>query len=374
MKMDLDRLIKHTLAIQAIPSPTFHESHRAAFIKNAFTKAGLTDVEIDSAGNVYGAVRGGSTPPVVLSAHLDTVFEEEANVEARLEGERLVGPGVGDNAVALAALIELSHDLPKIDRSGDVWLVANVCEEGLGNLRGMRQVVERFGEHVSAYICLEGMALGHVYHRALPVHRYRVTATTAGGHAWIHAGRPSAIHTLLHLGSGLLNLAGRANTRTTLNVGTISGGTTINSIARSAWMEIDLRSESAHSLRVLCEQVTAHARSFADRDMRIQIDTIGERPSGGIPEKHALVQAARQALEDAGETQVLLEVGSTDASIPLSLGLPGVCVGLTRGGEAHSMQEFVEIQPIGRGYQSIVNLTLAALKIDQITGDPGLSG
>lgn len=371
--MDLDRLIRNTLTIQAIPSPTFRESQRAAFIQSAFADAGLTNIETDLAGNVYGAIRGGSNPPVILSAHLDTVFEEDATVQATLEGERLVGPGVGDNAVALAALIELAHDLQKVDRPGDIWLVANVCEEGLGNLRGMRQVVARFGKHVSAYICLEGMALGHIYHRALPVHRYRVAATTAGGHAWIHAGRPSAIHTLLQIGAGLVNLAGHSNERTTLNIGTISGGTTINSIASAAWMEIDLRSESANSLQALCELVIAHAMSYANRDILIQVETIGERPGGAIPEDHALVQAARQALEDVGESRVLLEVGSTDASIPLSLGLPGVCVGLTRGGEAHSMREFVEIQPIERGYRSVMKLTLAALEMDQISGDPGLS-
>jgi acetylornithine deacetylase/succinyl-diaminopimelate desuccinylase-like protein len=361
--MKLDRLIANTLAIQAIPSPTFHESRRAAFMQETLAGAGLREIEIDTTGNVYGVIRGGPGLPVVLSAHLDTVFEAQANVEARLEGERLVGPGVGDNAIALASLIELCLDLPALDRPGDVWLVADVCEEGLGNLQGMQQVVARFGPSVAAYICLEGMALGYIYHRALPVHRYRVTATTVGGHAWIHAGRPSAIHTLLRIGSGLLGLAEKAIPRTTLNVGTIAGGTTINTIARSACMEIDLRSESTESLRVLRDQVAAIAMSYADRDVHVQVETIGERPGGELPQDHDLVMAARRALEDAGERRVSLEVGSTDASIPLSLGLPGICVGLTRGGEAHSLKEFIELQPVTRGYQSVLNLILAALQM-----------
>ncbi len=369
--MELERLISNTLLIQAIPSPTFGEARRGAFIHKAFSQSGLHAVEIDSAGNVYGAVRGGSGRPVILSAHLDTVFAEEANTPARREGQRLVGPGVGDNAIALAGLIELSHDLSQADLPGDVWLVADVCEEGLGNLEGMRHVVARFRDQASAYICLEGMALGHIYHRALPVHRYRVTVTTAGGHAWIHAGRPSAIHTILRIGAGLLGLADDSEVRTTVNIGTIAGGTTINSIAPVARMEIDLRSESSDALRALRERVASYAMTFAEREIRVQVETIGERPGGELPEDHALVQAALRALQDVGETRVNLEVGSTDASIPLSLGLPGICVGLTRGGEAHSMQEFVDLEPLTRGYTFIVNLTLAALKMEAKTGRTG---
>jgi tripeptide aminopeptidase len=368
MTMKLDRLITNTLAIQAIPSPTFGEARRAAFIHEAFSRTGLQAVETDAVGNVYGLHRGDPGGSVVLSAHLDTVFDEQANVEARIDGQRLVGPGVGDNAIALAALIELAHDLTELRPPGDVWLVADVCEEGLGNLRGMRQLVTRFGDQVSAYICLEGMALGHIYHRALPVHRLRITATTAGGHAWIHAGRPSAIHTLLRMGSSLLGFTEGAEARTTLNIGTIAGGTTINSIAREARMEIDLRSESADSLKSLKERVSATAMAFADREVAIQVETIGERPGGGIPEDHPLVQAARQALQDEGEPRISLEVGSTDASIPLSLGLPGICVGLTRGGEAHSLQEYVELEPLRRGYSSVVSLTRAALQINYRSG------
>jgi tripeptide aminopeptidase len=373
MSMELERLISNTLLIQAIPSPTFGEARRAAFIHSAFEEAGLHEVETDSTGNVYGVLRGGPGRPVVLSAHLDTVFDEEANVPASREAQRLVGPGVGDNAIALAALIELSRDLAQADLPGDIWLVADVCEEGLGNLDGMRRVVARFQDRVSAYICLEGMALGHIYHRALPVHRCRITVTTAGGHAWIHAGRASAIHTILRIGSGLLGLAKDSAVRTTLNIGTITGGSTINSIARVARMEIDLRSESVDSLQALQEQVASYAMTFAERDIRIEVETIGERPGGELAEGHALVQAALRALQDAGETRVNLEVGSTDASIPLSLGLPGICVGLTRGGEAHSPQEFVDLEPVTRGYASIVSLALSALKLDAEMGEPGRS-
>lgn len=371
--MELERLISNTLLIQAIPSPTFGEARRAAFVHKAFEQSGLGSVATDSAGNVYGVVRGRSGRAVVVSAHLDTVFSEEANTPARREGLRLVGPGVGDNAIALAALIELSRDLSQADLAGDVWLVADVCEEGLGNLEGMRQVVARFQDQASAYICLEGMALGHIYHRALPVHRCRVTVTTAGGHAWIHAGRPSAIHTILRIGAGLLSLADDSKSRTTLNIGTIAGGTTINSIAPVARMDIDLRSESGDVLRALKERAISLANSFSERDIAVQVETIGERPGGELAEDHALVKAAVRALHDVGETRVSLEVGSTDASIPLSLGLPGICVGLTRGGEAHSMQEFVDLEPLARGYASIVRLTLAALEMDAKTDPTGAS-
>ncbi|UCF61551.1 MAG: M20/M25/M40 family metallo-hydrolase, partial [Anaerolineaceae bacterium] len=327
---------------------------RAHFVLNKFKEAELEDVQLDQIGNVLGRIRGGSKPPLIISAHLDTVFPVGTELDSKRAEDRLSGPGIGDNAIGLATLVELTHDLPRRP-PGDIWFVATVGEEGLGNLRGMHEVVKRFEEHPAAFIVLEGMALGHIYHRGLPVRRYQITTKTEGGHAWIHAGRPSAIHVLIAVGADLMSLSLPSLPRTSLNIGRIDGGTSINSIANRASMKIDLRSEEIESLLDLESQVMELVNSHKNNQTEIQMTLIGERPGGGLPESHPLVQAAIHALKECGEKVIHLKPGSTDASVPLSLGLPAICIGITRGGNAHSPNEYIEIEPISRGYNALLS-------------------
>ena len=362
--MDLDRWIENTLQIQSIPAPTFSEAQRAQYLKDALLRAGLPDVEQDDLGNIYAHIAGGKAPALVVTAHLDTVFPLDTPIESARSEQHLAGPGIGDNAVALAALIELAHDLPAAHLAGDVWLVANVAEEGLGNLRGMHAVVDRFADKVSAYIVLEGMVLGHVYHRGLPVKRYRIGALTAGGHSWIHAGRPSAIHTIMELGTQLLALPLPDDPRTTLNIGHVKGGTTVNTIAAAAHIEIDLRSDDPEALASLARQVEQLARNHRKPGFEIEIEVIGERPGGSIAADHPLVRAACQALEEVGGETIFLQAGSTDASAPLSRGIPAVCVGLTRGSDAHSLEERIQIEPLPRGFAALLELIHASFFLD----------
>lgn len=360
--MDLQRWTDRTLEIQAIPAPTFHEAERARYMQLQFEAAQLAEVHQDSLGNVYGRAGGGGAPPVLVSAHLDTVFAQGTDLRARRTRNRIVAPGVGDNAVALAALLELAFDWRQAPPAGDVWLVANVGEEGLGNLRGMREVVSQMAGRISCYVVLEGMAFGHIYHRALPARRYRVTAVGKGGHSWIHRGRHSAIHDLIELGRRLLELELPGAPRTSLNIGTIGGGRSINSIADAATMEIDLRSESVQALDQLDQALQQAVRSGAGAS-RLELGLIGTRPGGELPVQHPLVQAAVQALVAAGEPEHYLEAGSTDASIPLHRGLPAVCVGVTKGGEAHTLREYIELQPMANGYLALRELLERAFKI-----------
>ena len=136
--MDLHRLITHTLEIQSIAAPTFHESERALYLKKKFENANLKNIEVDAVGNLYGLIAGSGSQPLIVSAHMDTVFPKDTPLDSRREGDRLYGPGIGDNSIGLAALVELAHDLPSKSLDRDIWLVANVCEEGLGNIRGMQ--------------------------------------------------------------------------------------------------------------------------------------------------------------------------------------------------------------------------------------------
>lgn len=361
--MDLERWIERTLTIQSIPAPTFGEAERAEHLRTELAQVGVTDLEHDGVNNLLARIPGGNDPPVIVSAHLDSVFDIATDLTHRRTRSRLIGPGVGDNAVALAALVELASDLLDRTSAGDVWLVANVAEEGLGNLLGMREVVERFGKQVSAYIVLEGMALGHIYHRALPVRRYRITLSARGGHSWIHSGRASALHELLNLGNGLLELSLPDEPRTTLNVGRIEGGRSINSIADRAMLEIDMRSESEATIKDLGQQVldlVGRHKGGAE----IEIELVGSRPGGELASDHPLVRAAVQSLASAGEKESYLEFGSTDANLPLHRGFPAICFGVTKGGEAHTLGEYIEIRPMRRGYSAVLNLIESTFSLD----------
>lgn len=359
--MNQERWIRRAIEIQAIPAPTFEEDERATYMRQAFETAGLNDVSKDDIGNIYGNVSGGSSPPVVVSAHLDTVFSRTTNLIHSLHPGRIVGPGIGDNAIALAALLELAEDLE--DMHGDVWLVANVGEEGLGNLRGMRRIADRFEDRVSAYLVVEGMALGHIYHRGLPVQRFKLTARGKGGHSWIHSGRQSAVHALIRFASHALSQAPSHSPKTTFNIGRIQGGGSINSIADFAFMEVDIRSESELKVDELGRRLEQLAQRYSMEGVVLELQEIGTRPSGALPARHPLVQAAVQTLLAVGESEPHLETGSTDANIPLSRGYPAICIGLTRGGDAHTVSEYIELEPLPRGYQALLALIEEALEL-----------
>lgn len=358
--MDIERLIRHTLAIQRIPAPTFSESRRAAYMRRALEEAGAASPTLDPAGNLIACMPGGDAPPVVLCAHLDHVFDEASLSPATRTARKLVGPGVGDNAVALAALIEIAYEFCGVDMPGDLWLAGTVAEEGLGNLQGMQEIVARFGSTASGYIILEGIGLGQIYHQGLPSRRYRIQVHTRGGHSWIHAGRPSAVHVLVSIGHHLLQLPLSTEARTTLNIGILRGGRSVNSIAGKAHMDVDIRSERTGILEATCQQVLRIIEEGRQPDCTVTSELIGSRPGGRLNPGHPLVAAAKQALRDAGERKIVMAAGSTDANLPLSRALPALCIGLTYGGEAHNSLEYVELQPLPRGFAALRGLILNA--------------
>jgi len=199
----IERVLNLAINIQQIPAPTFEEHQRAKFIQRYFLEMGVKDVLLDDVGNVYALINGrGEKAPLVVSAHLDTVFPLDTDLTISRTQEKITGPGIGDNSLGLAGLFGLYWALSEANvgqnlkptLAGDVWLVANVSEEGLGNLMGMKAVVNRFREEVLAYLVLEGMSLGQIYHRGLGVRRYQISVHTKGGHSWVDYGNPSAIH------------------------------------------------------------------------------------------------------------------------------------------------------------------------------------
>jgi len=360
-----NRILDLAIQFQQIPSPTFKEAQRATVIHDLFLEETLDNVEIDTIGNVYGRFPGGGTKrPLVVTAHSDTVFPTGTNLAVTREHKVIHGPGIGDNSLGVAGLFGLLWYLREnhINLPGDLWLVANVCEEGLGDLKGMRAVVDRFDEVPLAYIVVEGMALGQVYHRGLGVQRYRITASTEGGHSWVDYGIPSAIHDLAELVTRLTAIEIPQEPRTSLNVGVIAGGTSVNTIAAEASLELDLRSVEPETLLNLAGRVETLVAGSNRPNMVFQAEIIGQRPAGAISKKHPLVKLASEVLKNQGLSP-RLNIGSTDANIPLSRGLPSVCIGLTKGSGAHTVKEKIQTQPLETGMAQLVELVTEAFRV-----------
>jgi tripeptide aminopeptidase len=354
----VERVISLAVQIQQIPAPTFSEQARGEFIRACFLEEKLSDVEIDRVGNVYGRLPGlGSGLPVILSAHLDTVFPLDTDLSVQRSPDKVMGPGIGDNSIGIAGMMALLWILRErsIRLTSDIWFVANVGEEGLGDLRGIKEVVNRYADKVKGYIVLEGMALGQVYHRGLGVQRYLVKVTTPGGHSWVDYGRPSAVHEISTLVSELTARPLENTPRSTINVGVITGGTTVNTIASEASMELDLRSVDEAALEQLVAEVLEKIMRHQKPNVRVEAELIGQRPAGGISQEHPLVSLAADSLEKLG-IQPRLNIGSTDANIPLRLGYPAVCLGITTGNGAHTVGEYINISPLPIGLEQLLQV------------------
>jgi acetylornithine deacetylase/succinyl-diaminopimelate desuccinylase-like protein len=366
-------LVDLAIEIQQIAAPTFAEQRRASWVAQYFSTLGLADVVQDDLANVYARLparnaQPGGTPALLVSAHTDTVFPAETDLTVRSEParNRVSGPGLGDNSTGVAALLHLAELFVDVGSPTDIWFVANSGEEGLGDLRGMRAVMDRLSGEVGAAIVLEGMGLGRIVHMGLGSRRYRISVSAPGGHSWSSFGAPSAIHLLVQLADRLSRLDVPEQPRTTFNIGRIGGGTSINSIAEQAWLELDLRSEQGAALERAIDQVTHIVRRFQTPSLRqrgvmVTMEVIGDRPTGEIPPTHPLVRAAERSLVAAG---VAVEAGermsSTDANIPLSRGVPAVCVGITRGAHAHRLDEWISTLEVEQGMAHSALLTMWA--------------
>jgi acetylornithine deacetylase/succinyl-diaminopimelate desuccinylase-like protein len=354
----IDYVLDLTCTIQQIPAPTFREEARAEFLTEQFESLHLKDVERDTTGNVLGRLPGGSGRPLVVSAHMDTVYPLGTELGLQRTKDRIKGPSIGDNSLGLAAVVALGRLLQeeKVDLPGDLWLVGNIAEEGLGNLKGIEAVVDRFGNRPVAYLVIEGMGLGNVLHRGLGVERYKIVIQTPGGHSWVDYGQPSAIHEISALVTRIAALRLPENPCTTLNVGIIHGGTSINTIAAHAWLELDLRSEDSAILAQLVGQVHQLVRGVQHQNVRASIEQIGKRQAGGLPAYHPLVELAARTLTGLG-IEPHLDIASTDANLPLSRGYPSICIGITLGNNAHSHEEYILTAPVENGMKQLYAVT-----------------
>ncbi len=362
-----DELLDLCIAVQQIPAPSLDESRRAAWIAQRFRDLGLADVRQDAAHNVYGCVPGQvSDAALLVSAHSDTVFglETDLTVTRDESAGRVYGPGLGDNSTGVAALLMLAEVLMTLPKPPvDIRLVANSGEEGIGDLIGMRTAMDALQTTVRASIVFEGMGLGRIVHRALGSRRYRIAVSAPGGHSWSDFGVASALHTLVQLAAELTHLRAAETPRSSFNIGRMKGGTSVNSIAQDAWLELDLRGETQDVLQDLVAQTQMiiaryQGPKWTQRGVTVTATVIGDRPSGEIEANHPLVQAAQTALAAVGYPgKPDLRISSTDANVPLSRGVPSVCVGITDGGSAHRLQEWIQTASLGQGLAHVVLLT-----------------
>jgi tripeptide aminopeptidase len=366
-----EQVIQEGIAIQQIPAPTFAEQARAKYVAAQFTRLGLEQIQIDSLANVtacWPAKLPRKRPGILVSAHTDTVFSKDTDLTIRRENNLVFGPGLGDNSIGVAGMLGLISALQSLNihPARDLWFTANTCEEGLGDLAGMKAVFKQLRNQIGLIINLEGMAFGHVYHAGIAVRRLHIRASGEGGHSWLNFGRTSAIHGIMQLGAKITTLTPPEHPRTTYNIGLIDGGQSINTIATDASLWLDMRSEQSDALNTLENSVRKIIRQVEQPGMQFQVEVVGDRPAGSLPTEHPLVQAALAVLGHLG-IKATLETGSTDANIPLANGCPAVTIGITRGGNAHREDEYIETQPVSQGMHQLILLTLAALSSDQLS-------
>lgn len=361
----LPRVVDEVITICQIPAPTFDEKRRGEYVQARMKEIGLDDVHRDEVGNVVGRIRGrGEGPSVLLAAHLDTVFPAETDVIVRRDGDILRAPGVGDNSASVAVMLHTARLLieTKAELAGDLIFAATVGEEGLGNLYGIRAVMETHRHEVDYVLPLDG-SLGGLVRESVGSRRFRLVVTADGGHSWGAFGVPSAIHSLGRMIAQISEIRVPASPKTTYNVGTISGGTSVNTIAASAEAVIDLRSLDRDELLKLEEKLRRIVSSVsAHTGVVSELELLGDRPTGWIGEDHPLCRLVREVHAQFG-IQTRCYPSSTDGNIPLSMGIPAVTVGVTLGGNGHRLDEYIHTSPLAKGLGQVLLLLLGAQQL-----------
>lgn len=377
-KEEAPRALAEQIAIAQIPSPTFEESRRAEEIARLLREYGLTDVVIDPSGNVVGRRPGrGAGPVVAIAAHTDTVFPMETDVTVRSEGNLHYGPGIGDNASGLRSMLQVLRMLEaaKIETAGDILFVGTVGEEGNGDIRGAKALFDG-SRKIDAFVALDMETVARVQTGATGAHRWRLAVDGPGGHSWLDYGRvPSAVHAIGRAIAKIANLELPEDPKTSYTVGTIKGGTTVNTIAAHCEVDVDTRSVAMEELMKVEETIlAAFEEAVAEENARwtkapesayvkLTKTKIGDRPAGQRPADCPAVNAALEGAKALGIEVTWTGSSSTDCNMPMSLGIPAVCLGT--GGHTyneHSLKEYFDSTDMHLGPQ------LALLTVLGITG------
>ena len=372
VRADEAQVVRDQVRLCQISAPPFHEAARAQLMKAAFEQAGLSNVRFDRVGNVLGDRPGVALRPhLVVAAHLDTVFPEGTDVRVTRDRSVLKGPGIGDNCRGLAVLLAVARAVGRVQLRGSITFVADVGEEGLGDLRGMREI---FGAtlkgQVDRFISIDGAGL-FLTTASTGSHRYRVTFTGPGGHSYAAFGTPNPIQAMGRAIANISQLQVPGQPKTTISVGRVGGGTSVNAIPSECWMEVDLRSAGPAELAALTakfEQAVdagvrdENARWTSAQRVIVKKELVGDRPGGRTPDDSALVQAARLVSHALG-VSVPENESSTDANIPMQLKIPAVTIGAGGNGAGqHTAGETFDTTDAWRGTQYALLLTIAAAR------------
>jgi tripeptide aminopeptidase len=363
-------IVDDQVQLSEIPAPPFKEAARAAALRQRFVDAGLADVRIDAIGNVIGVRRGKAPRPhVVISAHLDTVFPEGTDVRVTRTGTILKGPGIGDDARGLAVLVGVARAIAgsSIQTAGTITFVGTVGEEGLGDIRGARHLVNtELAGTIDAFVSIDGVGLD-VTNVGVGSRRYKVTFSGPGGHSYGAFGTANPLHALGRAVAAVSDLTVPMSPRTTFNVGRVGGGTSVNAIPFEAWFEIDLRSADSAELSALDGRVRAivdhavaaeNARWSKPGQVTAMLTVVGDRPAGTTPASAAIVRAAQSATAAIGEAAILRE-GSTDANAAMHRGIPAITIdGGGKGSGAHALDESFDTTDSWKGTVRAFLLTL----------------
>lgn len=368
---DHQQTIEDQIAINQVAAPPFKETERAHYYMDKLRGLGLDDVQQDAEGNVFGVFRGsGAGPRLFVSAHLDTVFAAGTDVTVKEKDGKLYAPGIADNARGLAAILSVIRGLKKsgVKTVGDIVFGGNVGEEGLGDLRGIKAFF-RENADIDGYIAVDGVKEQIITYLATGSRRYEITYRGPGGHSWNAFGLPSAIHALGRAIAKIGDIQTSSQPKTTFTVGTISGGTSVNSIAADASMLLDLRSASEAELKKLETQVMDLLQIAVEEEnarwgstaISVEIKLVGDRPAGQQSPDLPIVQAAWAASAAVNVPPEFGPASSTDANLPMSLGIPAIrlCGGGAEGNN-HSLDEWYDPANGYRGPQKIF-MTLLGL-------------
>jgi tripeptide aminopeptidase len=376
IKEDDSRTFREHLELCEIPAPSHNEAKRALYVKDEFEEIGLDSVKIDQVGNVMGTIHGtGNGPVIMLAAHTDTVFPIETELKVRKEGNVYYCPGINDDTRAVAELFTIARAMQTfgLRAQGDIIFCANVCEEGLGDLKGVKYIFEN-PNSIDAFVSIDNPATGGIVYTATGSHRYQVTFRGRGGHSFADFGLPNPIHAMGRAINTISQFQVPKNPKTTFNVGIVEGGTSVNTISAACSMLVDLRSNSAAELNHLSMELQAavdlavqaeNNRWDSNEKVVAEIVMKGNRPAGVQPRDCVMVKTAWEAAELLGIEPELRDESSTDANIPISMGIPAITVGRGgREGRVHTVHEWFEPIDAFLGPQKDLLLILGLAGLD----------
>lgn len=364
IERQMDEHIELLKTLAQIPAPSGKEEKRVAFITGWLRDNGVKDVFVDEALNVicpFGVTD--SNPLVVYAAHSDVVFPDTEPLPLRVEDGKIHCPGVGDDTASAVALLLVARYLAQeglTPKDTGLLIVINSSEEGLGNLKGSRKLFETYGNRVREFVTVDGR-IGACVDQAVGSRRFRIEIDTEGGHSYGKFGNRNAIAYLASLIDTLYTIKVPEGGRTTYNVGTISGGTSVNTIAQHAEMLYEFRSDDRKSLEIMDKHLNAAIEFYRTKDVKVTVTLVGDRPCAG-PVDEAAFNAMHERVNETNrryfEKDVVFVRGSTDCNIPLSMGIPALCVGVYTGFGAHTREEYVELDSLLPGAKFLYDLVL----------------